>query len=90
MVCILSLIVQGNMKFNINIFWYMMCFLLQGSLIETLKETNPSSHMGVPRVWEKIMEKIQEAVSHCAYIKKKLLTWGMSVGLAANQRFIVR
>ncbi|XP_058264958.1 long-chain-fatty-acid--CoA ligase ACSBG1 [Hemibagrus wyckioides] len=59
---------------------------LKGSLIETLKETNPSSHMGVPRVWEKIMEKIQEAVSHCAYIKKKLLTWAMSVGLAANQR----
>ncbi|XP_060742771.1 long-chain-fatty-acid--CoA ligase ACSBG1 isoform X1 [Tachysurus vachellii] len=59
---------------------------LKGSLIETLKETNPSSHMGVPRVWEKIMEKIQEAVSHCAYIKKKLLTWSMSLGLAANQR----
>ncbi|KAF5902535.1 long-chain-fatty-acid--CoA ligase ACSBG1 [Clarias magur] len=59
---------------------------LKGSLIETLKEVNPSSHMGVPRVWEKIMEKIKEAVSHCGYIKKKLLTWAMSVGLKANQR----
>ncbi|XP_060765381.1 long-chain-fatty-acid--CoA ligase ACSBG1 isoform X2 [Neoarius graeffei] len=59
---------------------------LKGSLVETLKEVNPSSHMGVPRVWEKIMEKIKEAVSHSAYIKKKLLTWAMSVGLEANQR----
>lgn len=59
-------------------------------MVETLKEVNPSSHMGVPRVWEKIMEKIKEAVSHSAYIKKKLLTWAMSVGLEANQRFVVR
>ncbi|XP_053371479.1 long-chain-fatty-acid--CoA ligase ACSBG1 [Clarias gariepinus] len=59
---------------------------LKGSLIETLKEVNPSSHMGVPRVWEKIMEKIKEAFSHCGYIKKKLLTWAMSVSLEANQR----
>ncbi|MCI4381813.1 hypothetical protein PGIGA_G00256240 [Pangasianodon gigas] len=68
----------------------LVCFAqpdaLKGSLIETLKEINPSSHMGVPRVWEKIMEKIKEEVSHCAYIKKKLLTWAMSVGLEANQR----
>ncbi|KAI5100501.1 long-chain-fatty-acid--CoA ligase ACSBG1 isoform X1 [Silurus meridionalis] len=59
---------------------------LKGSLIQTLKETNPSSHMGVPRVWEKILEKIKEALSHFPYIKKKLLTWAMAIGLEANQR----
>ncbi|MCJ8735926.1 hypothetical protein PDJAM_G00253010 [Pangasius djambal] len=68
----------------------LVCFAqpdaLKGSLIETLKEINPSSHMGVPRVWEKITEKIKDDLSHCAYIKKKLLTWAMSVGLEANQR----
>ncbi|KAK1887450.1 Long-chain-fatty-acid--CoA ligase ACSBG1 [Dissostichus eleginoides] len=30
---------------------------LKGSLITTLREVCPTSHMGVPRVWEKMMEK---------------------------------
>uniref|UniRef100_A0A4W4DR88 Long-chain-fatty-acid--CoA ligase ACSBG1 n=1 Tax=Electrophorus electricus TaxID=8005 RepID=A0A4W4DR88_ELEEL len=59
---------------------------LKGSLITTLREASPSSHMGVPRVWEKIMEKIKEEISHSAYMKKKLVTWAMSVILDANQR----
>jgi len=32
---------------------------LQGTLVETLKEANPTVFLGVPRVWEKIMEKMQ-------------------------------
>lgn len=42
--------------------------------------------MGVPRVWEKIMEKIKEGISRCGYMKRKLVTWAMSVSLEANQR----
>lgn len=42
--------------------------------------------MGVPRVWEKIMEKIKEVISQCGYVKRKLVTWAMSVSLEANQR----
>ncbi|XP_057185821.1 long-chain-fatty-acid--CoA ligase ACSBG1 [Triplophysa rosa] len=59
---------------------------LKGSLIDTLREVTPSSHMGVPRVWEKIMEKIKEGISQCGYVKRKLVTWAMSVSLEANQR----
>ncbi|XP_051979279.1 long-chain-fatty-acid--CoA ligase ACSBG1-like [Xyrauchen texanus] len=59
---------------------------LKGSLIDTLREVTPSSHMGVPRVWEKIMEKIKEEISRCGYMKRKLVTWAMSVSLEANQR----
>ncbi|XP_062858240.1 long-chain-fatty-acid--CoA ligase ACSBG1 isoform X2 [Trichomycterus rosablanca] len=59
---------------------------LKGTLIGTLKEVTPSSHMGVPRVWEKIMGKLKEELSHCAYIKKKLLTYAMSICLEANQK----
>ncbi|KAM3870635.1 long-chain-fatty-acid--CoA ligase ACSBG1 [Diretmus argenteus] len=58
---------------------------LKGSLIMTLREVHPSSHMGVPRVWEKMMEKIKEGISQCGYVKKKLVTWAMSVSLDANQ-----
>ncbi|XP_033997075.1 long-chain-fatty-acid--CoA ligase ACSBG1 [Trematomus bernacchii] len=59
---------------------------LKGSLITTLQEVCPTSHMGVPRVWEKMMEKIKQAISECGYVKKKLVTWAMSVSLEANQK----
>ncbi|XP_056120905.1 long-chain-fatty-acid--CoA ligase ACSBG1 [Rhinichthys klamathensis goyatoka] len=59
---------------------------LKGSLVDTLREVNPTAHMGVPRVWEKIMEKIKEGISQCGYMKRKLVTWAMSVSLEANKR----
>ncbi|KAK5867372.1 hypothetical protein PBY51_011872 [Eleginops maclovinus] len=59
---------------------------LKGSLITTLREVCPTSHMGVPRVWEKMMEKIKQAISECGFVKKKLVTWAMSVSLEANQK----
>ncbi|XP_070827620.1 long-chain-fatty-acid--CoA ligase ACSBG1 [Chaetodon trifascialis] len=59
---------------------------LKGSLVTTLREVCPTSHMGVPRVWEKMMEKIKQGISECGYVKKKLVTWAMSVSLRANQK----
>ncbi|XP_038563073.1 long-chain-fatty-acid--CoA ligase ACSBG1 [Micropterus salmoides] len=61
---------------------------LKGSLITTLREVCPTSHMGVPRVWEKMMEKIKQGISECGYVKKKLVTWAMSVSLEANQKYM--
>ncbi|XP_048887296.1 long-chain-fatty-acid--CoA ligase ACSBG1 isoform X2 [Brienomyrus brachyistius] len=61
---------------------------LKGSLVSTLKEVHPTSHMGVPRVWEKMMEKIKEGITHLGYVKKKLVMWAMSVSLEAQQRGI--
>ncbi|KAM9754063.1 long-chain-fatty-acid--CoA ligase ACSBG1 [Menidia menidia] len=63
---------------------------LKGSLITTLREACPTSHMGVPRVWEKMMEKIKQGISQCGYVKKKLITWAMSVSLEANQRCLLK
>ncbi|KAJ8344510.1 hypothetical protein SKAU_G00318390 [Synaphobranchus kaupii] len=60
---------------------------LKGSLVSTLREVSPSSHMGVPRVWEKMMEKIKEGIAQSGYVKKKLATWAMSVSLEANQNW---
>ncbi|XP_035521678.1 long-chain-fatty-acid--CoA ligase ACSBG1 [Morone saxatilis] len=59
---------------------------LKGSLVTTLREVCPTSHMGVPRVWEKMMEKIKQGISECGYVKKKLVTWAMSVSLGENQK----
>ncbi|XP_029806058.1 long-chain-fatty-acid--CoA ligase ACSBG1 isoform X2 [Suricata suricatta] len=57
---------------------------LKGSLVNTLREVEPTSHMGVPRVWEKIMERIQEAVAQSGFIRRKMLLWAMSVTLEQN------
>lgn len=56
----------------------------QGSLVDTLREVEPTSHMGVPRVWEKTMERIQEAVAQSGFIRRKMLLWAMSVMLEQN------
>ncbi|XP_063025565.1 long-chain-fatty-acid--CoA ligase ACSBG1-like isoform X2 [Melospiza melodia melodia] len=57
---------------------------LKGSLINTLKEVQPTSHMGVPRVWEKIMEKLKDASAQSGFLKKKMLSWAMSLSLERN------
>uniref|UniRef100_A0A8C8B8G8 Long-chain-fatty-acid--CoA ligase ACSBG1 n=1 Tax=Otus sunia TaxID=257818 RepID=A0A8C8B8G8_9STRI len=57
---------------------------LKGSLINTLKEVQPTSHMGVPRVWEKIMEKLKDASAQSGFIKKRMLSWAMSLSLERN------
>lgn len=36
---------------------------LQGSLVDTLVEANPTIFLGVPRVWEKISEKMQSVAA---------------------------
>ncbi|XP_054444306.1 long-chain-fatty-acid--CoA ligase ACSBG1 [Pteronotus mesoamericanus] len=57
---------------------------LQGSLVDTLREVQPTSHMGVPRVWEKIMERIQQVAAQSSFIRRKMLLWAMSVMLEQN------
>ncbi|KAK2495368.1 hypothetical protein MC885_016616 [Smutsia gigantea] len=57
---------------------------LKGSLMSTLREVEPTSHLGVPRVWEKIMEGIQEVVAQSGFIRRKMLLWAMSVTLEHN------
>ncbi|XP_042553679.1 long-chain-fatty-acid--CoA ligase ACSBG1 [Dipodomys spectabilis] len=57
---------------------------LKGSLVTTLREVEPTSHMGVPRVWEKIMERIQEVAAQSGFIRRKMLLWAMSVALEQN------
>uniref|UniRef100_A0A8C0GD36 Long-chain-fatty-acid--CoA ligase ACSBG1 n=1 Tax=Chelonoidis abingdonii TaxID=106734 RepID=A0A8C0GD36_CHEAB len=57
---------------------------LGGSLVNTLKEAQPTSHMGVPRVWEKIMEKLKDTFAQSGFMKKKVLSWAMSISLERN------
>ncbi|GAB1598901.1 long-chain-fatty-acid--CoA ligase ACSBG2-like isoform X2 [Argonauta hians] len=54
---------------------------LKGSLATTLREVRPTFFLGVPRVWEKIVEKIKITGQDSSSFTKKIATWAKSVGL---------
>ena len=45
---------------------------LQGSLVEYLKDTRPTGFLAVPRVWEKIEEKIKAVAANNGSVKKSI------------------
>ncbi|CAI5710147.1 unnamed protein product [Peronospora destructor] len=51
---------------------------LKGSLGVTLKEVRPTFFFGVPRVWEKIAEKMWSISAQTTGIKKRIAGWAMS------------
>ena len=53
--------------------------VLKTSLVENLKRVRPTKLVGVPRVFEKISEKMQEAGKANTGIKKALGTWAKNV-----------
>mmetsp|Transcript_3967 Transcript_3967/g.5174 ORF Transcript_3967/g.5174 Transcript_3967/m.5174 type:complete len:707 (-) Transcript_3967:26-2146(-) len=53
---------------------------LKGSLGDTLKQVRPTGFFGVPRVWEKIQEKIMAAGASTTGMKKNVAVWAKSVG----------
>ncbi|ESO92499.1 hypothetical protein LOTGIDRAFT_120433, partial [Lottia gigantea] len=58
---------------------------LKGSLLTTLKEVRPTGFMGVPRVWEKMMDKLLEIGRNNKGLKLKIATWAKSIGLKGNK-----
>lgn len=53
---------------------------LKGTLAETWKEIRPTAVLAVPRVWEKIMEKLQAAGAQSSNFKKKIAVWAKKKG----------
>jgi len=64
--------------------WFAQPDALKGSLGQTLKEVRPTAFLGVPRVWEKIMEKMQEVGRQTTGVKKSIAEWAKSKGLEGN------
>lgn len=54
---------------------------LKGSLVKTLQEANPTRFVGVPRVYEKIHEKMMSVASQITGIKKLISSWAKNVTL---------
>ncbi|XP_077275861.1 acyl-CoA synthetase bubblegum family member 1 isoform X1 [Temnothorax americanus] len=54
---------------------------LKGTLINTLLVAHPTIFLGVPRVWEKIYEKMQEKARSNGAIKTWIAKWAKAQGL---------
>ncbi|KAM3610525.1 uncharacterized protein V6R79_005183 [Siganus canaliculatus] len=57
---------------------------LKGSLVNTLKEARPTFFLGVPRVWEKMQEKMKAVGAKGSPLRKRLADWAKSIGLQYN------
>ncbi|HEU4990698.1 MAG TPA: AMP-binding protein [Gemmatimonadaceae bacterium] len=54
------------------------------TLGDDLREIRPDFFLGVPRVWEKIQERMQAAGAQSSPLRKRLIAWARRVGLAAG------
>ncbi|DAA27887.1 long-chain-fatty-acid--CoA ligase ACSBG2 isoform X2 [Bos taurus] len=59
---------------------------LKGTLVNTLQEVKPTAFLGVPRIWEKMHEKIKEAVGKSSSLRKKVFLWARNIGLKVNSK----
>ena len=57
---------------------------LKGTLINTMLVVRPTVFVGVPRVWEKIYDKMKEIASNNGFIKTWIASWAKSHGLYYN------
>lgn len=58
--------------------------LLQGSLVNTLKEARPTCFLGVPRVWEKMQDSIKAIGAKASPLRRTVALWAKSKGLQYN------
>ncbi|XP_044051319.1 long-chain-fatty-acid--CoA ligase ACSBG2-like isoform X2 [Siniperca chuatsi] len=74
--------------------WMCVCFAvttyfaepdaLKGSLVNTLKEARPTCFLGVPRVWEKMQEKMKATGAKASPMRRSVAAWAKSIGLQYN------
>ncbi|KAF4796407.1 Long-chain-fatty-acid--CoA ligase ACSBG2 [Turdus rufiventris] len=57
---------------------------LKGSLVETLREVRPTAFLGVPRVWEKMEEKMKSVGMKASALRRRVASWAKEVGLQTN------
>ncbi|XP_076977090.1 long-chain-fatty-acid--CoA ligase ACSBG2-like isoform X2 [Tamandua tetradactyla] len=58
----------------------------KGSLVNTLREVKPTAFLGVPRIWEKMQEKIKESGSKSSNLRKRVVSWAKIIGLKVNTK----
>ncbi|OQV22651.1 Long-chain-fatty-acid--CoA ligase ACSBG2 [Hypsibius exemplaris] len=68
-----------------GVVWFAEPDALKGTLVNTLREARPTFLCGVPRVWEKIAEKMQGMTKHMNPVKLWINTKAQGVGLKSSQ-----
>jgi len=61
---------------------------LKGTLISTLKEAKPTIFFGVPRVWEKVREKMLQVGKAQTGLKRAVGMWAKKTGLDHNKAML--
>ena len=56
---------------------------LKGTLTETLKKAKPTVFVGVPRVFEKMMDAIKVTFAKNSYFKQYIISWARDIGYRA-------
>lgn len=72
--------IMTNLKIRAQIY-FARPDALQGTLVETLTYVQPTLFLGVPRVWEKIEEKMKDLASQSPSIVQKISGWAKGKGL---------
>ena len=56
---------------------------LKGTLTKTLQKAKPTVFVGVPRVYEKMMEAIKATSAKAGYLTQTIMSWARGIGLQA-------
>ncbi|NXG79459.1 ACBG2 ligase, partial [Baryphthengus martii] len=79
--------IWSAMKFGLQVF-FAQPDALKGSMVDTLREVRPTAFLGVPRVWEKIEEKIKSMGAKSSTLRRKVASWAKEVGLQTNLKWM--
>ncbi|KAL5267519.1 hypothetical protein ACHWQZ_G004525 [Mnemiopsis leidyi] len=60
--------------------WFAKPDALKGTLVDTLQEVRPTMFLGVPRVWEKIQDKVEMQINEMKGFKRALTKWAQRIG----------
>ena len=67
-------------KYGLNLF-FSDATALQGNLVKFLHVSRPNLFLGVPRIWEKMEEKISAIGAQTTGLKRKIADWTKSKGI---------
>ncbi|GAB0200646.1 long-chain-fatty-acid--CoA ligase ACSBG2 [Grus japonensis] len=75
--------IWSAMTFGVQVF-FAQPDALKGTLVDTLREVRPTAFLGVPRVWEKMEEKMKSIGAKSSAFRRKVASWAKGVGLQTN------